>query len=52
MANPIRNTPALRGVDAKKFIKQNSEIIKVSAEEAQRIRLNYNYFRSIATFAI
>ena len=52
MAQPIKETPFLSGKDAKDFIRENKEIVKVSKEEKEEIRASYEALKKIAKFAI
>lgn len=52
MAKPISETPILKGKDAKNF-KENmkaSESTRVSEQERERIKENFEKLRSIANF--
>lgn len=48
MANPIKETPILKGKDAKKFIEEISAPKDANAiqKERERILENYNYFKA------
>lgn len=50
MARPIELTPTLRGKDAERFFEMMDNVKPVSKEELERMKKNYEYFRSIATF--
>jgi hypothetical protein len=50
MARPIKETPLLKGKDAKQFIERMKETKQVSEEEIRRVQLNYEYIMSIAKF--
>ena len=50
MAKPIELTPTLRGKDAEKLLEIMDNVKPISQEERERIRKNYEFFRSIATF--
>jgi len=50
MAKPIKETPFLRGKDAKKFVEDNKSIQKVSKEELKEINDNYEALKSLADF--
>jgi len=50
MAKPIKETPVLYGQDAKRFVKNNMELKKISSEERRAIKKNYEDLRSIASF--
>lgn len=52
MAKPIKETPFLSGKDAKDFVKENRDVVKVSKEEKEEIRASYHALKSIAQFAI
>lgn len=51
MAKPIKDTPVLKGKDAKKFIKnlkQNTQ--RPNAEEVAKIKANFSRLQAIANF--
>lgn len=50
MARPIKETPTLRGKDAERFLRLMEEVQPVSKEEMERIKKNYEYIKSIATY--
>lgn len=50
MATPIKETPTLKGKDAERFLRLMDEVQPVSKEEMERIRRNYEYIKSIATY--
>jgi hypothetical protein len=50
MAKPIKETPILYGKDAEIFVKENKEVIKVSKEEKEEIKKNYETLMNIADF--
>lgn len=52
MAKPIKETPVLKGNDAKVFIAKMKEAdtVRVSKEEKARIRANFAKVRAIANF--
>jgi len=54
MARPIKDTPTLRGKDAKRFLKRMREVDegkhKVSPEVLARMKENYLKLKSIAKF--
>ena len=52
MAKPIKETPVLSGKDAKDFVRENREIVKVSIEEKEQIRASYEALKGIAKFNI
>lgn len=52
MAKPIKETPFLFGKDAKDFVRENRDVVKVSKEEKEKIRASYEAFKRIAQFAI
>ncbi|WP_421813495.1 hypothetical protein [Flagellimonas sp.] len=52
MAKPIKETPFLYGKDARKFIKDNKTVEKVSKEEREEIRKNAEALKSIAQFGV
>ncbi len=52
MANPIKETPVLKGKDAMKFVEENKQIEKATEEERTEIKENYEALKSIAKFDI
>ena len=50
MARPIKETPVLKGSDAKKFVEDNKNITRESGETRKRINENYNALKEIARF--
>ena len=50
MAKPIELTPTLRGKDAEILLRIMEDVRPISNEERERIKRNYEFFRSIATF--
>ena len=50
MAKPIELTPTLRGQDAEKLLEIMDNVKPISQEERDRMRRNYEFMRSIATF--
>lgn len=52
MAKPIKDTPTLKGKDARKFLKQFSkaETSKVPAEQIAKMREQFSKLHSIAKF--
>lgn len=50
MARPIKETPTLKGKDAERFLRLMDEVQPVSKEEMERIKKNYEYIKSIATY--
>lgn len=52
MAKPIELTPTLRGEDAERLLRIMEDVKPISESERNRMRSNYEYFRSIATFEI
>ena len=50
MATPIQLTPTLTGKDAERFLRLMDEVQPVSKEEMERIKKNYEYIKSIATY--
>jgi len=50
MARPIRETPILRGKDAKRFMKLIASPVKESAEEIKKAHEVYERFKKIANF--
>ncbi len=52
MAKPIKETPFLRGKDARDFVKNNKKVEKISEKEKSEIYKSYEALKSIADFAI
>ncbi|WP_339888943.1 hypothetical protein [uncultured Flavobacterium sp.] len=52
MAKPIKETPFLYGKDADTFVKENKEVKKVSEEEKEEIKEDYELLMSLASFGI
>ena len=52
MAKLIKETPFLSGKDAKDFVRENREVVRVSIEEKEQIRASYEALKGIAQFAI
>ena len=50
LARPGLETPILTGKDAEKLLEIMDNVKPISQEERERIRKNYEFFRSIATF--
>lgn len=50
MARPIRETPILFGKDAARFEERMKQKRVISKEERERMKKNYEYFKSIAKF--
>lgn len=52
MAKPIKETPILKGKDAKKFIQENSASLDSFAikQERERILKNYKLLQAAETF--
>jgi len=50
MARPIKETPILYGEDARRFEELMKHPRKVSQEELERRKKDYEYFKSIAEF--
>lgn len=50
MARPIKETPELRGEDAKRFEKLISKPQPISAQEKERARKAYELMKSISNF--
>lgn len=52
MAKPIKETPVLKGKDARNFIAEmkRSENKKASVEVRERIKKNFDKFNAIAQF--
>lgn len=47
MATPIKSTPPMSGKDARRFVNQNKNILKVDNSEIDRINKNYKALQSI-----
>lgn len=52
MAKPIKDTPVLYGKDADLFVKDNKEVKKVSLEEKEEIKEDYETLMNLAEFGI
>lgn len=52
MARPIKETPVLKGKDAKRFIKAMSVPKPASNEEKEGAKEAYEWFKKVATFSI
>ncbi len=50
MARPIKETPVLRGNDARKFVEKNKNVAKESGESVKRIKTNYQALKGISRF--
>ncbi|MCH8317063.1 MAG: hypothetical protein IIA88_00975 [Bacteroidetes bacterium] len=50
MALPIKDTPVLKGKDAKRFFLKMAENKKVSKEEYERMKSNSNKLKEISRF--
>lgn len=50
MARPIKETPVLKGVDAIRFRKNMESTKKISVEELDRMKKNFELFQSKITF--
>lgn len=50
MARPIKETPVLRGKDAKKFANRMANHAPVSKAEKEEARKAYEAFKAISTF--
>lgn len=52
MAKPIKDTPTLKGRDAKRFLEnvRKAEKEKISAEKLAKMRENFSALRSISKF--
>ena len=50
MATPIELTPTLTGKDAETLLSIMEDVKPISKEERERMRCNYDFFRSIASF--
>ena len=52
MARPIRETPILRGKDAKRFAERMANVKPISPEERAKAREIYEKFKKIADFTL
>lgn len=52
MAKPIKETPVLTGDDAVRFEQAAHEVIPASQQEKEKAQQVYEFFASIATFAM
>jgi hypothetical protein len=52
MARPIKETPALTGKDAERFLVDVAEAKPVSKEAKQHAKNVFERFKAIATFAL
>ena len=52
MARPIKETPVLRGKDAKRFAEKMANLKSISQEERKGAEKVYEKFKSIAQFSI
>lgn len=52
MARPIKETPALTGKDAERFLVDVAEAKPVSKEAKQHAKHVFERFKAIATFAL
>lgn len=52
MARPIKETPAIAGKDAEKFLLDVAEAKPVSEEAKQHAKNVFERFRAIATFSL
>jgi len=52
MARPIKETPILRGEDARKFTEKMVNLKSITKEERKRAEKIYEEFKSIAKFSI
>ena len=52
MAKPIRETPVLTGEDALKFEMASQNVSPASKEEKEEAKKAYEFFQSVATFAL
>jgi hypothetical protein len=50
MARPIKDTPIIKGKDAKRFREAIANVKTVSKEEREEQRKAYEWVKSIATF--
>ena len=52
MARPIKETPVLRGKDAKKFAEKMANIKSITQEERTKAEKVYEEFKLIAQFSV
>ena len=52
MATPIAPTPILNAEESERLYKMIDNVKPVSPEERERMKRNYEYIRSIATFEL
>ena len=52
MATPIAPTPILNAEESERLYEMIANVIPVSPEERERMKRNYEYIRSIATFEL
>jgi hypothetical protein len=52
MARPIRDTPVLKGKDARRFLEAMDNLKPATPEEKKRAKEAYEFFKSIATFPL
>ena len=52
MATPIAPTPILNAEESERWYKMIDNVKPVSPEERDRMKRNYEYIRSIATFEL
>ncbi|MDH8700762.1 hypothetical protein M2138_000093 [Dysgonomonadaceae bacterium PH5-43] len=52
MASSIKETPVLRGKDARRFEERLKAVKPASKEEISRINKSYAIFKKIATFPV
>lgn len=50
MARPIKETPVLKGNDAKRFVEKNKTVARESGEARKRINNNYKALKGISKF--
>ncbi|GHT57305.1 hypothetical protein FACS18945_1260 [Bacteroidia bacterium] len=52
MARPIADTPVLRGQDAVRFMERMENVQKISAQEREEIRRDFEFMQSRANFSL
>lgn len=52
MATPIAPTPALNAEEAERLYEMIENVKPISREERERMKRNYEFIRSIATFEL
>ncbi|MDR1830555.1 MAG: hypothetical protein LBQ76_07280 [Candidatus Fibromonas sp.] len=50
MANPIKETPTIKGKDSVRFQAEIDNVIPISVKEKEEMKHAYEFMKSIATF--